>query len=75
MPSSYVTLNCKATFSLNTGTDPNTGKSILKSVPITGVNPAMTAAQFQTVADKVNPLFAHPVISLAKTESQLVETV
>ena len=52
----------------NTGADPDTGKPVLKTVSIRGVDPDLLADDLKTVGDLLTPLFTHPVIAVEKSE-------
>ncbi len=46
---------------LNTGTNPDTGRPIVRNVSMSRVNPDITAAGFKAVADLLEPVFEVPV--------------
>ncbi len=48
---------------LNTGTDPGTGRAILRSVGF-AISPNATANNIDAVSAKLSPLFVHPVIAV-----------
>ena len=70
---SFVHLKCSAVFRLNTGADPDTGKSILKVVSIRGLDPDITAVKMKNSTDLITPLFIHPAISIEKTGYDLLD--
>lgn len=53
----------RVTLRLNTGTDPNTGKSILKAVSFDAAT-AATANQVDLASKALSPLLAHTTISV-----------
>ena len=65
---SFVPLKCSVTLRLNTGADPETGKAILKTVSMRGIDPAVVADKLNTAMALVKPLFAHPVIIVEKSQ-------
>ena len=70
----YVPLKSSVVLRLNTGADPNTGKAILKTVSIRGVDPELPADNLKAVGDLVAPLLIHPVIAVEKAGTDLLES-
>ena len=70
----YVPLKSSVVLRLNTGADPNTGKAILKTVSIRGVDPELPADNLKAVGDLVTPLLIHPVIAVEKAGTDLLES-
>lgn len=70
---SFVPLKCSCIFRLNTGTDPVTGKAILKIVSLRAMDPDITADNMKTCTDLLKPFFAHPAIAVEKSAADLLE--
>ena len=70
----YVPLKSSVVLRLNTGADPDTGKPVLKTVSIRGVDPDLLADDLKTVGDLLTPLFTHPVIAVEKSGTDLLES-
>ncbi len=70
----YVPLKSSVVLRLNTGADPDTGKPVLKTVSIRGVDPDLLADDLKTVSDLLTPLFTHPVIAVEKSGTDLLES-
>lgn len=70
----YVPLKSSVVLRLNTGADPNTGKAVLKTVSIRGVDPELPADNLKAVGDLVAPLLIHPVIAVEKSGTDLLES-
>ena len=70
----YGPLKSSVVLRLNTGADPNTGKAILKTVSIRGVDPELPADNLKAVGDLVAPLLIHPVIAVEKSGTDLLES-
>jgi len=69
----YVPMKSSVTFRLNTGVSPTTGRALMKSVSIGGVDPALTADALEAVGDLVTPLFEHPVTYIQKSQTDQLE--
>ena len=70
---SFVPLKCSCIFRLNTGTDPITGKAILKIVSLRAMDPDITANAMKLCTDLLKPFFAHPAIAVEKSAADLLE--
>ncbi len=70
----FVPLKSSVVLRLNTGAHPETGKPVLKTVSIRGVDPALAADNLKTVGDLLSPLFVHPVIAVEKSGTHLLES-
>ena len=70
---SFVPLKCSCIFRLNTGTDPVTGKAILKIVSLRAMDPDITADKMKTCTDLLKRFFAHPAIAVEKSAAYLLE--
>ncbi len=70
----YVPLKSSVALRLNTGADPVTGKAVLKTVSIRGVDPELPADNLKAVGDLVAPLLIHPVIAVEKSGTDLLES-
>ena len=70
----YVPLKSSVALRLNTGADPVTGKAVLKTVSIRGVDPELPADNLKAVGDLVAPLLIHPVTAVEKSGTDLLES-
>ena len=70
---SFVPLKCSCIFRLSTGTDPETGKAILKTVSIRGMDPDIIADDAKACTDLVRALFAHTAISVERSATYSLE--
>ena len=70
----FVPLKTSVVLRLNTGAHPDTGKPVLKTVSIRGVDPALGAESLKTVGDLLSPLFVHPVTAVEKNGTDLLES-
>ena len=68
-----IPMKSSAAFRLNAGVDQTTGKAVLKSVSIRGVDPEIAADGLEAVSDAVSPLFEYPVITVEKTITELLD--
>ncbi len=70
----FVPVKSSVALRLNLGADPESGKAVLRAVSISRVSPDLTAEQLDAVSAKVIPLFVHPVISVEKAGTDLLES-
>ena len=69
----FIPMKSSVAFRLNTGVNPITGKAVMKSVSIRGVDSEIAAVGLEAVSSTVSPLFEHPVITVEKTVTELLD--
>jgi hypothetical protein len=66
---SFTPLTCNAVLRLNAGTDPSTGKTILRQITLSGLLPSATADNLAALTSALTPLLAHPVLETRRVET------
>lgn len=74
MAAILVTKSVKATYVLNAGTNPETGKNINKSVIFNGLRSNPNADTIATIGGLLSPVLLYPVSRMETTEVKTVET-
>ena len=69
----YTPLRTAATFRLVAGTNPETGKAIYKTISISGIDPELTAANFEAAIVKLPDVLGLPLHDSRKTVASVVE--
>ena len=69
----YIPLRTAATFRLVAGTNPETGKTIYKTISISAIDPALTAVDYEAAIAKLPDVLDLPLHDSRKTVTSLVE--
>ena len=69
----FIPLRTSASFRLNAGTNPETGKAITKTISISGIDPELTAANFEAAIAKLPDVLDLPVLDSRKSVTSRVE--
>ena len=69
----YTPLRTTATFFLFAGTNPETGKTIYKTISISAIDPALTAVDYEAAIAKLPDVLDLPLHDSRKTVTSLVE--
>ena len=74
MAAILVTKSVKATYVLNGGTNPETGKALSKSVTFNGLRSNPSADTVSTIGGLLAPVLLYPITRMETTEVKTVET-
>jgi hypothetical protein len=69
----FVPVKSSIALRLNLGADPESDKAVLRAVSIGRVSPDLTAERLDAVSAKVIALFVHPVVSVEKAGTDLLD--
>lgn len=69
----YTPLRTAATFRLVAGSNPETGKTIYKTISISAIDPALTAVDYEAAIAKLPDVLDLPLHDSRKTVTSLVE--
>lgn len=69
----FVPLRTSASFRLNAGTNPETGKTTYKTISISGIDPEITAPDFNAAIEKLPDVLDLPLAESRKNVTSRVE--
>jgi len=71
----FVPLRCRVNFRLLAGTNPETGRDIIRTVSVTRTDPSLTPAALKEVETLLSPMFEYPVVEVQRALTDLVEDI
>lgn len=71
----FVPLRCRVNFRLLAGTNPETGRNIIRTVSVTRTDPSLTPAALKEVETLLSPMFEYPVVEVQRALTDLVEDI
>ena len=71
----FVPLRCRVNFRLLAGTNPETGRAIIRTVSVTRTDPSLTPAALKEVETLLSPMFEYPVVEVQRALTDLVEDI
>lgn len=71
----FVPLRCRVNFRLLAGTNPETGRDIIRTVSVTRTDPSLTPAALKEVETLLSPMFEYPVVEVQRALTDLVEAI
>ena len=71
----FVPLRCRVNFRLLAGTNPETGRDIIRTVSVTRTDPSLTPAALKEVETLLSPMFEYPVVEVQRALTDLVDDI
>ncbi|HOO88168.1 MAG TPA: hypothetical protein PK442_10725 [Synergistales bacterium] len=71
----FVPLRCRVNFRLLAGSNPETGRDIIRTVSVTRTDPSLTPAALKEVETLLSPMFEYPVVEVQRALTDLVEDI
>ena len=71
----FVPLRCRVNFRLLAGSNPETGRDIIRTVSVTRTDPSLTPAALKEVETLLSPMFEYPVVEVQRALTDLVEAI
>lgn len=71
----FVALRCRVNFRLLAGTNPETGRNIIRTVSVTRIDPSLLPAALKEVETLLSPMFEFPVAEVQRYRTDLVEDI
>lgn len=71
----FVPLRCRVNFRLLAGSNPETGRDIIRTVSVTRTDPSLTPAALKEVETLLSPMFEYPVVEVQRALTDLVDDI